>query len=70
MASGLVPVAMGLFGISEVLLNVEQSMDASVLKTDIKNLFPTWKDWADSIWPIMRGTSWGSSWAFFPGAGR
>ena len=43
---GLVPVVMGLFGISEVLLNVEQSMERAVFETKIRDLLPTLQDWA------------------------
>jgi putative tricarboxylic transport membrane protein len=66
---GLVPVVMGLFGISEVLLNVEQSIERSIFETKIKNLFPTLKDWADSIWAILRGTVIGFFLGVLPGGG-
>jgi putative tricarboxylic transport membrane protein len=66
---GLVPVVMGLFGISEVLLNVEQSMERSIFETKIRNLLPTVKDWADSIWAILRGTVIGFFLGVLPGGG-
>ena len=66
---GLVPVVMGLFGISEVLLNVEQSTERSVFQTKIKNLLPNLKDWAESIWPILRGTVIGFFLGVLPGGG-
>jgi putative tricarboxylic transport membrane protein len=66
---GLVPVAMGLFGISEVMLNVEQSMERRVFETKIKNLLPTLKDWADSFWPIVRGFVLGFFLGILPGGG-
>jgi putative tricarboxylic transport membrane protein len=66
---GLVPVAMGLFGISEVLLNVERSMEQSIFETKIKSLLPTLKDWADSIWAILRGTVIGFFLGILPGGG-
>jgi putative tricarboxylic transport membrane protein len=34
----MVPLAMGLFGISEILLNVEETTNPEILKTKIKNL--------------------------------
>jgi putative tricarboxylic transport membrane protein len=64
---GLVPVIMGLFGVSEVLLNVEQSMDRQVFQDRIRNLLPTLKDWAESIWAIMRGTVIGFFVGVLPG---
>jgi putative tricarboxylic transport membrane protein len=64
---GLVPVAMGLFGISEVLLNIETNESTEILKTGIKNLFPTITDWVRSIWPIIRGTVLGFFLGILPG---
>jgi putative tricarboxylic transport membrane protein len=66
---GLVPVVMGLFGISEVMLNVEQSMERTVFETKIQNLFPNLRDWADSFWPIIRGTILGFFLGVLPGGG-
>jgi putative tricarboxylic transport membrane protein len=66
---GIVPVVMGMFGISEVLLNVEQTLERSVFETKIKNLLPNLKDWADSIWPILRGTVIGFFLGVLPGGG-
>jgi putative tricarboxylic transport membrane protein len=66
---GLVPVAMGLFGISEVLLNVEQTMGRTVFEAKIKNLLPSSKDWAESFWPIIRGTVLGFFLGVLPGGG-
>jgi putative tricarboxylic transport membrane protein len=66
---GVVPVAMGLFGISEVLLNLETEIKREVLTTRMKNLFPTLKDWAVSIWSIVRGTILGFFLGIIPGGG-
>jgi putative tricarboxylic transport membrane protein len=66
---GLVPVVMGLFGISEVLLNVEQSMERSIFETKIRNLLPNLQDWADSIPAILRGTGIGFFLGVLPGGG-
>jgi putative tricarboxylic transport membrane protein len=66
---GLVPVVMGLFGISEVMLNVEQSMGRTVFETKIQNLFPNLKEWAASIGPIIRGTVLGFFLGVLPGGG-
>jgi putative tricarboxylic transport membrane protein len=57
----LAPLAMGLFGISEILSNIEETVDTEILKTKIKNLFPTWADWTRAKWAILRGTLLGSS---------
>ena len=66
---GLAPVAMGLFGISEVLTNLEQSMGISIYETKIKNILPNLKDWGDSIWAIVRGTIIGFFIGLLPGGG-
>lgn len=66
---GLVPVVMGLFGISEVLLNIEQVVRRDVLKAKLKGLLPTIKDWKDSTGPITRGSLLGFFLGILPGGG-
>ena len=66
---GVVPVAMGLFGISEVLLNLETEIKRDILTTRVKNLFPTLKDWGESIWSIVRGSVLGFFLGIIPGGG-
>ena len=59
---GLVPVVMGLFGISEVLINIEETIIRTVFETKIKGLYPSRQDWKKSIGPITRGTHRVFSW--------
>ena len=66
---GLVPVVMGLFGISEVLLNVEQTAQRSIFETKVRNLLPTGRDWRDSIGAIFRGSLIGFFLGILPGGG-
>jgi putative tricarboxylic transport membrane protein len=66
---GLVPVVMGLFGIAEVLTNLETEIRRDILTDRVKNLLPSLKDWADSIWPIIRGTVLGFFLGIIPGGG-
>jgi putative tricarboxylic transport membrane protein len=67
---GLVPVIMGLFGISEVLLNIETvGEQRAIMKTAFKHLFPTWEDWRKSGAPIGRGTIIGFFLGILPGGG-
>ena len=66
---GLVPVVMGLFGIAEVIENLETEIKRELLTTKVKNLFPNLKDWADSIWAIIRGTVVGFFLGIIPGGG-
>jgi len=66
---GLVPAIMGLFGVSEVLINVEEGVAREIFKTRISRLLPTLKDWKDSIKPILRGTCLGFLLGVLPGGG-
>src|SRR4030067_394329 len=66
---GVVPVAMGLFGISEVLLNLEAEIRRDILTTRVKNLFPTLKDWAASTGSIVRGSVLGFFLGILPEGG-
>jgi putative tricarboxylic transport membrane protein len=66
----IVPIAMGLFGISEVLLNLERSIATrEVLQTKLRNLLPTRQDWKDSSAPIARGSILGFLLGLIPGGG-
>lgn len=66
---GLVPVAMGLFGISEVLLNLELSLKQDIFKTSLKGILPNLNDWRRSFWPIIRGSVLGFFLGILPGSG-
>jgi len=66
---GLVPVVMGLYGISEVLLNVEEKIIRSVYETKIKGLLPNRQDWKKSIGPMSRGSIIGFFLGLLPGGG-
>ncbi len=67
---GLAPFVMGLFGISEVLLNIETGLEKhSVFNTKITGLLPTRQDWADSTMPILRGSLIGFFLGILPGGG-
>lgn len=66
---GVVPLIMGVFGIAEVLVNIEDMTTQDVYETRIKGLFPTRRDWADSKWPIARGTAIGFFLGLLPGGG-
>jgi putative tricarboxylic transport membrane protein len=66
---GLVPVAMGLFGIAELLENLTAIGPQSIYQTKIKGLLPNLKDWKDSGWPIARGSVIGFFLGILPGPG-
>ncbi len=66
---GLVPVAMGLFGIAEVLANLEGEEARDIFKTKITGLLPNRQDWREAIWPIFRGAFIGFFLGILPGGG-
>ena len=66
---GMVPVAMGMFGIAEVLVNLEQHITQDVFSARIGSIMPTLQDWADSKWAIVRGSLIGFFVGILPGAG-
>jgi putative tricarboxylic transport membrane protein len=66
---GLIPVVMGLFGISEMLLNIEKRIDREIFKTRVKGLLPTVKDWIQAKGAILRGTLIGYFLGILPGGG-
>jgi putative tricarboxylic transport membrane protein len=66
---GLVPMAMGLFGIAEIFLNLEKIIKTEITTAKIGNLLPNLKDWMDSKWAIVRGTVVGFFLGILPGGG-
>jgi putative tricarboxylic transport membrane protein len=62
-------VAMGLFGIGEVLANVEQTITADVFQTKIRGLLPNREEWRTSAAPIVRGSLLGFFIGVLPGGG-
>jgi putative tricarboxylic transport membrane protein len=67
-------LAMGLFGIGEILFMAEHptartSRDAISYSTKMKDLLPDRKDWKKSAWPIGRGTVLGFLLGIIPGGG-
>ena len=66
---GLVPVVMGLFGVAEILANIERSIQREVVSERIGSLWPTLEDWTYSKWAIVRGTILGFFLGVLPGGG-
>ena len=65
---GVVPVAVGLFGLSEILLTAGQPTAPEVKKPKLKDLLPSKQEWRDSLWPIGRGTVLGFLIGIIPGS--
>jgi putative tricarboxylic transport membrane protein len=66
---GIVAVVMGLFGVGEVLINIEEKIELHALKTKIDRIFPSVQDWIKSRWAILRGALIGFTLGILPGAG-
>jgi len=66
---GLVPIIMGLFGIAEVLLNIERGVHQEIFKAQIQGLLPNRAQWKASAGPIARGSLLGFFLGILPGIG-
>ncbi len=66
---GFIVLAVGIFAIGEIIANLDDKQERSVVTEKIKNLFPSWEDLKVSFGPIMRGTAIGSFFGVLPGTG-
>ena len=66
---GIGTVAMGVFGFSEIIRNLEQGADREIFTKGVKGLLPNWQDIKQSAMPILRGTILGSALGILPGGG-
>src|SRR5687767_11067727 len=66
---GLVPIIMGIFGVAEVLINIEAGIRQDVFRPAIRGLLPSRQDWRDSAAPIARGSALGFFLGILPGIG-
>jgi putative tricarboxylic transport membrane protein len=64
-----VALAVGVFGIAEILRNLEGSTDRSVLGQKLGQLWPTRDDLRRMVAPMLRGTAIGSALGILPGGG-
>jgi putative tricarboxylic transport membrane protein len=65
----LLAIVIGLFGVSEILANVEKITKNTLLAEKIKGLFPTREDWRASFAPMLRGSGLGFLLGLVPGGG-
>ena len=65
------PVAVGMFGLSETLESFEEKKAMEMIKADLGffNVLPSLRDLKESFWPMIRGTFIGFFIGIFPGAG-
>jgi TctA family transporter len=70
--SGLnfVSVAVGVFGVAEILRNLENEKGRDVMVKAVKNLWLTKDDFKRIIAPVLRGTALGSVLGILPGGGH
>ena len=66
---GFVPLAMGLFGISQILSSLEKEEKREILKQKLAGFWLTRQDIRDSLPAIFRGTICGSLMGILPGGG-
>src|SRR5213595_3318537 len=65
---GVVPVAVGLFGLAEILATAGLATPPSVIKPKLRELLPSRREWSASAWPIGRGTVLGFLIGIIPGS--
>src|SRR5512134_2901245 len=66
---GFVTVAMGMFGLAEIIANLEHKGAREVFTGAVKHLWPTRDDFKRMVGPILRGTALGSGLGILPGGG-
>jgi TctA family transporter len=66
---GFAPMAMGMFGVAEIIRNLEQPEVRDALKTKITRLWLTKEQFRRVIGPVLRGTTLGSIVGILPGGG-
>jgi TctA family transporter len=66
---GIGTVAMGMFGFSEIIRNLEQGEEREVFTKRVTGLLPNWSDIKRAFFPTVRGTILGSMLGILPGGG-
>ncbi|MGH8727389.1 MAG: tripartite tricarboxylate transporter permease [Burkholderiales bacterium] len=64
-----VVLAMGMFGVAEIVRNLEHERERTLAAKKITNLMPTKADLKRIVAPILRGTAIGSALGILPGSG-
>ncbi|HXU89296.1 MAG TPA: tripartite tricarboxylate transporter permease [Methylomirabilota bacterium] len=65
---GVVPVAVGLFGVAEILATAGQPVPPKVIEPRLRELLPSRTEWRQSVGPIGRGTVLGFLVGIIPGS--
>jgi TctA family transporter len=71
LADGLnfVALSMGVFGLGEIIRNLEHEHTRSVMVRHVSGLMLGWEDFKRIIKPVLRGTALGSALGILPGGG-
>jgi putative tricarboxylic transport membrane protein len=64
-----VPVAMGMFGLAEIIANLERPAERHVVSQAVRGLIPSWADLRQAFPAMVRGTALGSALGVLPGGG-
>ncbi len=62
-------VAMGMFGIGEIIRNLEHDEDRNLVMKKVTGLMLNKEDFKRIMWPVLRGTGLGSLLGILPGGG-
>jgi putative tricarboxylic transport membrane protein len=65
---GIVPVAVGLFGLGEILSTPSHKVVGEVIAPKFRELLPNRQEWREAFWPIGRGTVLGFIIGIIPGS--
>src|SRR6186997_861388 len=65
---GIVPVAVGLFGLGEILATPSHKVTGEVVRPKLRELWPNREEWRQSAMPIARGTVMGFLIGIIPGS--
>src|SRR5687768_5927320 len=65
---GIVPVAVGLFGLGEILATPSHQVTRDVIRPKLRELWPNREEWRQSAMPIARGTVLGFLIGIIPGS--
>jgi len=66
---GFTVVAVGLFAVAEIVVNLESREPREVYTGKVTGLMPTTRDLKDAAWPTVRGTAVGACFGVLPGTG-
>jgi putative tricarboxylic transport membrane protein len=65
---GIVPVAVGLFGLGEILSTPSHRVAGEVIRPKLRELWPNRQEWREAGWPIARGSVMGFIIGIIPGS--